>query len=366
VTDDPAVLQGPGPRISQELEARGWSQKDLAEVLGRPLQAINEIVNKSKQVTPETAVQLGQAFGTSAEFWANLEALYRVRLAKKSAAVSDVERRSRLYALTPLSELVRRGWIRASDRIDDLERSVCEFLEISDAREEPKPPVANLRQTPSRDPETRAQVAWIKRAEALVRNQKIGFFEAEKFKANIPDLFTLAQSPTQVTRLPEALAELGVHFVVVPHLPKTYLDGAAFRVGQAPAIALTLRYDRLDNLWFTFAHEAAHVAHCDDGVLDDRPDRSDRKTDPRERAADDAASSWLIDPAAYRTFREVTADSPTRQQIEAFAERIGRHPSIVVGRLQHDDVISWSQHRWAHIPIRSYLTRWIDQVPRGA
>lgn len=366
MTDDPAVLQGPGPRITKELEARGWSQKDLAEVLGRPLQAINEIVNKSKQVTPETAVQLGQAFGTTAEFWANLEALYRVRLAKKTAEVSGVERRSRLFAIAPVGELVRRGWIRATQRIEDLEDAVCRFLEIEDLRDEPTAPVAKLRHTPSRDPETRAQVAWIKRAEALVRSQKVSRFDAATFNRAIPGLFGLARSPSDVARLPEALAELGVHFVVVPHLPKTYLDGAAFRVGDEPVIALTLRYDRLDNLWFTFAHEAAHVARGDDGVLDDRPDRADRRKDPTERAADKAASAWLIDPIAYATFREATADTPTRQQVEAFAHRVGRHPSIVVGRLQHDDVISWSQHRWAHEPIRSWLTPWIDQVPKAA
>jgi len=366
VTDDPAVLLGPGPRISQELEARGWSQKDLAEVLGRPLQAINEIVNKSKLVTPETAVQLAHAFGTSPEFWANLEALYRVRLAKQTAEIADVERRRRLYELAPVGELIRRGWIRAAGRLSELERSVCDFLEIGDIREEPSPPVAKLRHTPTRDPEARAQLAWVKRAEALVRTQKVGRFKQEAFNDAVPSVFDLARAPSDVARLPEVLARLGVHFVVVPHLPKTYLDGAAFAVGGRPVIVLTLRYDRIDNLWFTFAHEAAHVARGDAAVLDDRPDRIDRTKDPTERAADATASAWLIDPAAYGAFREATADRPTRRQIEAFAGRIGRHPSIVVGRLQHDDVISWSQHRWAHVPVKSWLAPWIDQVPTAA
>ena len=182
----------------------------------------------------------------------------------------------------------------------------------------------------------------------------------------MPAVFDMAQAPSDVARLPEALAALGVHFILVPHLPKTYLDGAALAVGGRPVIALTLRYDRLDNLWFTFAHEAAHVARGDAAVLDDRPDRTDRAKDPTERAADTAASAWLINASAYRAFREATADRPTRPQIEAFAQRLGRHPSIVVGRLQHDDVISWNQHRWAHVSVRSWLAPWIDQVPPAA
>ncbi|WP_337885589.1 HigA family addiction module antitoxin [Fischerella thermalis] len=62
--------------LSRELEARGWTQKDLAEIMGRPVQTINEIIRGSKQITPETAIELSQALGTSPEFWTNLEAKY--------------------------------------------------------------------------------------------------------------------------------------------------------------------------------------------------------------------------------------------------------------------------------------------------
>ena len=49
----PARVARPGEVIAFELEARGWTQKDLAEIMGRPLQAVNEIVNGNKQVTFE-------------------------------------------------------------------------------------------------------------------------------------------------------------------------------------------------------------------------------------------------------------------------------------------------------------------------
>jgi HTH-type transcriptional regulator/antitoxin HigA len=69
----------PGAFIQEELEARGWSQRDLAEVLGRPLQAVNAIINGRKQITPRTARELEAAFGTSAEFWLNLEIADRLQ-----------------------------------------------------------------------------------------------------------------------------------------------------------------------------------------------------------------------------------------------------------------------------------------------
>ena len=81
----PARLVLPGRILKQELEAPGWTQRDLAAILGRPEQAISEIITGSKQITPETSVELGQAFGTSPEFWHNLETNYRLELARTQA-----------------------------------------------------------------------------------------------------------------------------------------------------------------------------------------------------------------------------------------------------------------------------------------
>ena len=77
----PARVPHPGHIIRRELEARGWTQKDLADIMGRPEQAISEIVNGRKRIIPETALQLAEAFGTSADLWLNLESNYRLHQA---------------------------------------------------------------------------------------------------------------------------------------------------------------------------------------------------------------------------------------------------------------------------------------------
>ena len=52
----------------------------------------------------------------------------------------------------------------------------------------------------------------------------------------------------------------GIPLVIERHLPRTYLDGAALRLGDGrPVVALTLRYDRIDSFWFCLLHELAHV-----------------------------------------------------------------------------------------------------------
>lgn len=69
----------PGEFIRDELRARGWSQSDLAKILGRPLQAVNEIINGRKRLTAATAKAIALAFGTSPELWVNLQSAYDLK-----------------------------------------------------------------------------------------------------------------------------------------------------------------------------------------------------------------------------------------------------------------------------------------------
>jgi len=113
----------PGEFLREELEARGWTQGDLAEILGRPLARINEIICGKRAITPETAKGLSEALGTSADLWLNLENVYQ--LSKVRKADNTVERRAKLYALAPVREMVKRHWIEHSDNIDVLEARIC-------------------------------------------------------------------------------------------------------------------------------------------------------------------------------------------------------------------------------------------------
>jgi HTH-type transcriptional regulator/antitoxin HigA len=83
----------PGEFIREELEARGWTQSDLARILGRPFQTINAIVNGRKAITSRTARELEAALGPSAEFWMNLETSYQLH--KESAVDPAITARAR-------------------------------------------------------------------------------------------------------------------------------------------------------------------------------------------------------------------------------------------------------------------------------
>lgn len=67
----------PGEFVRDELGARNGAQEDLARILGRPLRTVDQILEGTMPVTPQTAQELAAAFGTTAELWTNLESAYR-------------------------------------------------------------------------------------------------------------------------------------------------------------------------------------------------------------------------------------------------------------------------------------------------
>lgn len=74
----PAEVFPPGEYLGDELDARGWSQAEFAETIGRSAKLVNEIIGGTTSITPATAIEIGAALGTGARVWLNLEHEYRL------------------------------------------------------------------------------------------------------------------------------------------------------------------------------------------------------------------------------------------------------------------------------------------------
>lgn len=352
----PARAVSPGRILQRELDARGWTQKDLAEITKRPPQAINEIIKGTKQITPETARELSCALGTTAEFWINLETNYRLNLAKKKQKESEIERRSRLYTLAPIPELIKRQWIKSTESIDELEQSVCQFLGIKSPQETPQFSV-NFRHSQILEPEHNAKIAWCKRVEQVVSKQTLGEFKLDKLRGAIPDLLRYAQKEEDVAHIPRMLNDLGVHFAIVPHLNKTYLDGAAFYLKDRPVVALTLRHNRIDCFWFSLLHELGHIVAGHRGVYLDNLDELEQNSEEEE--ANKLARNWLIDEQALNSFVCQTQPRFSKKAIVNFAQTQNRHPGIILGRLQHEGLVPYQNLRVLLNKVKPFLSDWI-------
>jgi len=78
----------PGEHLAEELRELEMSAAELARQLGVPTNRVTEILNARRAITGDTALRLAHFFGTTAEFWLNLQSLYELRVAEKKAGKS--------------------------------------------------------------------------------------------------------------------------------------------------------------------------------------------------------------------------------------------------------------------------------------
>src|ERR1017187_4690160 len=97
----------PGEAIKEELEERGWSQRDLAAIMGVQPSVVNGIVKGTKPISLDLAQNLAAAFGTSAQYWINMDTAYRLKLSSQPHIATSV--RSELYEAAPVNEMIKRG-----------------------------------------------------------------------------------------------------------------------------------------------------------------------------------------------------------------------------------------------------------------
>jgi addiction module HigA family antidote len=81
----PRIPIHPGEHLAEELTALNMSAAELARHLSVPTNRITEILNSQRAITGDTALRLAHFFGTSAQFWLNLQGLYELRLAEQKA-----------------------------------------------------------------------------------------------------------------------------------------------------------------------------------------------------------------------------------------------------------------------------------------
>ena len=193
-------------------------------------------------------------------------------------------------------------------------------------------------------------LAWQARV-LQIANHELNGLALPEFKGDdrwIKYLTSVTVEPDGPTKVKELLREQGILFVIEPHLPQTYLDGAALQTHDGvPIIALTLRRDRLDYFWFTLFHELGHLychlfSRLNGGFIDLDVLRDEKLNDPAiptvvddlEAEADNFATEWLIKSSAWDTC--LSRFTKSHEAVSADAQRLNLHPSIIAGRIRYE------------------------------
>lgn len=324
----------PGEYLQEYMEGKGWSQDDLAAVLGRTRQHVNRLLQGKTGITPEAAHELSKAFGTSAELWMNLQVSFELSLAAQKARQKEaaIAKRAAVYAKAPIREMVKRGWLPKTDDINVMETAVCRFLDISSIEEQPALNVAARKGT-SYDVETAAQIAWYRRCRQLAEHAPAASYRESQLEDGIQDLLKLAANEEDARRVPRALQDMGIRFVINQHLSGTRVDAVAFWVDDSPAIAVSLRFGRIDNFWFNILHELVHIKYRHNAPIDVDMDATRCDLDEMEQVANREAGNYLIPADKLDSFARRGSFYQTR--VVQFARLHGVHPGIAVGQLHH-------------------------------
>lgn len=351
-----------------ELEARGWTQKQLAEVIGRDVQLISGIIKGKRAITPETAIQLSQALDIDAEVWMNLESNFRLFQAHQAKAQCPqnnvISRRAKLQQFGSYSELVKRGWVVAAKTIEEQEANLKRFFGESSLDNIKISFSMSCKRSPYWESKLGSIAVWLRRVNIIAHEaiDYVGDFSHEKIDEFLPELLALSLDANDILQVPKVLAKMGIVFIIVPSLPNTHLDASVFYSDGHPVIGMTLRYDRLDNFWFALFHELGHIYLKHDSQRLDCLFDKDRETDEMETDADSFAQDLLIPKDLLTPFESsLRGKRISKAKVVEFAIMLRRNPAIVVGRLQHDGILPFNAMRDMLTKVRSIARPMTDK-----
>lgn len=331
-----ADVPHPGFYIREELEARDWTQRDLAYILGTPEQAVNMIISGKRNISPEMAKAMGDAFGVSPDLFANLQRAYD--MARARSPDPSVSRRARLQSAYPVREMIKRGWLQDTDAAM-LEMQMARFFGVANANDIPHMEHA-ARKSTHYDETPPVQLAWLFRVRQIARSMAVVKYSEKALREALSRLRSLLIDPEEARSVPRILAECGVRLVIVECLPNAKIDGVCFWLDkQSPVIGLSIRFDRIDNFWFVLRHEIEHVLRRDGQlkeVIDEIVDsgKDDRNLSEEEIAANSAAADFCVPKVEIDSFVARKAPFFAERDVLGFARRISVHPGLVVGQIR--------------------------------
>jgi HTH-type transcriptional regulator / antitoxin HigA len=239
----------------------------------------------------------------------------------------------------PVKEMIRRGWLKTTDIRENIEYDLRKFIKsinpavASEALYRKSDHIRSGRQMDSY-----ALAAWTARiVNKANKISDIGAIPDMLDVAFLRKVVQLSWSANGPVLAQEFLLNNGIPLIIEPHLPHTQLDGAAILIeNKNPIVGLTIRYDRLDNFWFTLMHELAHIVLHRGGEFTEFYDDLDidDHTDIKEVEADELAGEALIPAEIWRKSPASRLASPQAAQL--LAKQLEISPAIVAGRMRHE------------------------------
>ena len=318
----------PVEAIKFYMAERGLKQRDLVPMIGSRSK-VSEVLSGARMLTMPMARALHQHLGIPAE----------VLLKEPDVHAGTLEAEID-WRRFPLREMAKRGWIEKRGNLRENAQELITWLMRKAGCAEPT--AALYRKTDQNranakaDPYALNAWCWQVLAQANERDLRAHYREDGDQAELLNQVARLSPAIDGPRQAVDFLAEQGIAVEIVPHLPRTHLDGATMKsVGGRPVIGLTLRYDRIDNFWWVLMHELAHVAlhlsETNDAFVDDLQLTAESDV---EKEADEFAYNCLIPGEIW--YDSGILENPSPMAVMGLAQEAGVHPAVVAGRARHD------------------------------
>lgn len=348
----------PGETISDILKERGISQAELATRTGVTPAYISNVISGRKNISANFAQALEYALGVPKTFWLNLQAHYDAELLEyeKENTITDEEKKARASLKDILKYLRSKGKIPVGESVNDSIISLRKVLQISNlANLKNVVPEGCFRISTSAAVDPYVMGAWLRLCEISADNRHIDTsFDADRLTDLIFELKGVMTGNQDHVKsdIREIMGRYGIDFSVVHNFRGAPVHGYISKKKDGSYnMVLTIRGSYADIFWFSLFHELGHIVNGDvkkaGGFIDLGADQN------VEHKADLFAGNCLLDKERYEKF--VATGKYDIHSICAFAEEQGVRPYIVIGRLQKEGRIKYSQ-------FSNYKTRykWTD------
>ncbi|MCQ2396086.1 MAG: ImmA/IrrE family metallo-endopeptidase [Lentisphaeria bacterium] len=322
----PIGLPDPIEAIKFRMEQEGLTRKDLAKYIGSASK-VSEVLNHKLPLSLSMMRALHEGLGIPAE----------VLLQQPGNELPPCVHTIKKY---PFNEMFKQDYFSEffTGTLNEAKAKAEEILELFFANFTLGEQIF-CKKTEHVDFSSNALAAWQCHICNILANNEIPKFNRDalddKFFNAVARLSFYREGPKLVKEL---LNTYGIHFIIQKHLPKTYLDGAAFMLSNgSPVVALTLRYDRIDNFWFTLLHELAHLKyHIVDasvGYFDDIDGQTRQSTNEKEQQANHLAEETLIEDKVWQEEKKGLLCGRNIDKVLQFARNHQVAPAVVAGRI---------------------------------
>lgn len=345
----PAKATHPGVLIKDELDViPDLNQKILAKQLDVKPSFLNEIIKGKRPITPDLAVSLEAALGISAEYWIRFQSQYEIDQArvkeKNIEKINNIENWNRIKEIVPVRYFIKQNYlsetlvedidiIKKIYNVEETDQIATDFTCFKETQE------SYYRKSEKLKIDDKNMFAWSNLAQYEAKKQKVYSFSfdvIDELCVKLNHMF-YENLDTQ-NRVKDVLNDFGIKFLLIDKLEKAPIDGFTFWSKENPAIALTLRHNRIDNFAFTIMHEIGHI----DLHLRTNKDKSfmdvtqKQHLNESEKDADAYAQNKLIPKDVWQSI--VDNYSPLNdKKIIAVGNELRINPAIIFGRVCYEN-----------------------------